>query len=81
MYTSIGKFADAKQYIIAYPISHGKMINFVAFKSQHEMEGSKFNGPWVCVTDKAEFASWFRDWEPEVQALVDVSIVRLPRPR
>lgn len=49
------------------------MINFVAFKSQHDMEGTKFNGPWVCVTDKAEFSSWFRDWEPEVQALVDVS--------
>ncbi|KDR80975.1 hypothetical protein GALMADRAFT_1117498 [Galerina marginata CBS 339.88] len=58
-------------YIIAYPISHGKMVNFVAFKSQHEMEYSKFNGPWVCPTDKSEFVSTFKHWEPEVQALLD----------
>ncbi|KAF9563568.1 FAD/NAD(P)-binding domain-containing protein [Agrocybe pediades] len=58
-------------YIIAYPIARGKMVNFVAFKSQHELENSKFNGPWVCTTEKAEFMSSFRNWEPEVQALLD----------
>ncbi|KAF4610492.1 hypothetical protein D9613_007229 [Agrocybe pediades] len=58
-------------YIIAYPIARGKMVNFVAFKSQHELENSKFNGPWVCPTEKAEFVSFFRNWEPEVQALLD----------
>ncbi|KAH9479171.1 FAD-dependent monooxygenase str9 [Psilocybe cubensis] len=71
VFTQPTQYLGKNGYIIAYPISHGKMINFVAFKSQHDMEGSKFNGPWVCVTDKAEFASWYRDWEPEVQALVD----------
>ncbi|PPQ94686.1 hypothetical protein CVT25_009541 [Psilocybe cyanescens] len=71
VFTQPTQYLGRNGYIIAYPISHGKMINFVAFKSQHDMEGTKFNGPWVCVTDKAEFSSWFRDWEPEVQALVD----------
>ena len=58
--------------MIAYPISHGKFVNFVAFKAQHELEHTKFPGSWVCSTDKSEFASLFRNWEPEVQALVDV---------
>lgn len=58
-------------YVIAYPISKGKMVNFVAFKSRHDLENTRFNGPWVCATDPAEFAATFRTWEPEVQALVD----------
>ena len=62
------------QYVIAYPISKGKMVNFVAFKSHHDLENTRFNGPWVCPTDSAEFSATFRTWEPEVQALVDVSI-------
>ncbi|KIJ98994.1 hypothetical protein K443DRAFT_189327 [Laccaria amethystina LaAM-08-1] len=58
-------------YVIAYPISKGKLVNFVAFKSHHDLENTRFNGPWVCVTESAEFAATFRTWEPEVQALVD----------
>lgn len=60
------------QYIIAYPISHGKMINFVAFISQHHLENTTFGGPWVSPSNKTEFASIFNHWEPEVQALIDV---------
>lgn len=60
------------QYIIAYPICRGTMVNFVAFKAQHDLENSKFNGPWVCPGDKSEFMSIFRDWESEVQVLLEV---------
>ena len=60
------------QYIIAYPISRGTMVNFVAFKSQHDLENSKFNGEWVCLSEKSELIITFGGWEPEVQALVDV---------
>lgn len=56
-------------------MAHGKMINLVAFTSRHELEGTKFNGPWVCPTEKQEFLAAFRNWEPEVQALLDVSII------
>ena len=49
------------------------MVNFVAFKSQHHLEHSKYHEAWVCPTDKTEFMGMFRDWEPEVQALLDVS--------
>lgn len=62
------------KYIIAYPIAHGKMINFVAFKSQHDLEYTKFNGPWVCQAESTEFLTLFKNWEPEVQALLDVSL-------
>ena len=47
-------------------------MNFVAFKAQHDMEGTKFNGAWVCKTDRSECLGMFKNWEPEVQALLDV---------
>jgi len=50
------------------------MINFVAFDMHHEVENTKFNGPWVTISDKSSFVSRFRNWEPEVQALLDVSV-------
>ncbi|KAF8217161.1 hypothetical protein K438DRAFT_1748263 [Mycena galopus ATCC 62051] len=52
-------------YIIAYPVSRGKMINFVAFISRHDLENTKFNGPWVGSCDSSEFAGMFAHWEPE----------------
>ncbi|THU98077.1 salicylate hydroxylase [Dendrothele bispora CBS 962.96] len=58
-------------YVIAYPISRGKMINFVAFDMRHDLENTRFNGPWVCASDKSKFASRFSGWEPEVQTLLD----------
>jgi len=58
-------------YIIAYPISHGKMINFVAFVCRHDLEGTKFDGPWVGPSDTSQFAGMFAHWEPEVQALIN----------
>jgi len=60
------------KHIVAYPISHGKMFNFVAFKSQHDLEHTKFNGSWNGPADNAEFLDLFKHWEPEVQALLDV---------
>ena len=48
------------------------MVNFVAFKTQHDLENSKFNGPWVCPGEKSEFLNIFKDWEPEVQDLLEV---------
>ena len=69
-YYSLSNFC--LQYIIAYPISRGTMVNFVAFKSQYDLENSKFNGAWVCISEKSELINIFRGWEPEVQALVDV---------
>jgi salicylate hydroxylase len=57
---------------MAYPISKGQLINFVAFVSHFERENTKFGGPWFTPTDKEEMARHFRGWEPEVQVLVNV---------
>lgn len=60
---------------MAYPISKGKTINFVAFTLRHDLENTRYDGPWVGPGDKAQFAALFADWEPEVQALLHVSRV------
>ncbi|KAJ7097196.1 hypothetical protein B0H15DRAFT_33887 [Mycena belliarum] len=57
-------------YLIAYPISHGKLINFVAFKCRHDLEHTEFAGAWVGPGDKSQFADLFAHWEPEAQALL-----------
>ncbi|KAF8159235.1 salicylate hydroxylase [Crassisporium funariophilum] len=71
VFTQPTQYLGKNGYIIAYPISRGKFINFVAFKARHDLEDTKFNGPWVGPTDKSEFLNMFRNWEPEVQALLD----------
>ena len=48
------------------------MINFVAFKTQYDLENSKYNGAWVSFCEKSELVKIFRGWESEVQVLVDV---------
>lgn len=48
------------------------MINFVAFSARHDLEGTKFDGPWVAPCDKSDFVHIFSDWEPEVQNLIEV---------
>jgi len=58
-------------HILAYPVSRGTQINFVAFLSRHDQENTKFNAPWVMQAEKDEMSSLFRRWEPEVKALVD----------
>lgn len=62
------------QYIIAYPIFHGKMINFVAFSFRHDLENTPFHGPWTSTTETPELAQIFRGWDAEVQALVEVGL-------
>ncbi|KAJ8082777.1 hypothetical protein PM082_008633 [Marasmius tenuissimus] len=65
------QYLGKQGYVIAYPISQGKMVNFVAFTCRHDLEDTKFNGPWVSVADKCQFAGYFSHWEPEVQAMLD----------
>ncbi|KAK7024836.1 salicylate hydroxylase [Favolaschia claudopus] len=68
--TSPTQYLGKNGYIIAYPISHGKMINFVAFVCRHDLENTKFDGPWTGPCDKSQFAGVFAHWEPEVHALI-----------
>ncbi|KAJ7698138.1 hypothetical protein B0H17DRAFT_1051225 [Mycena rosella] len=68
--TTPSMFLGKHGYIIAYPISHGKMINFVAFNCRHDLEGTQFPGVWMGPGDKSQFAGIFAHWEPEVQVLL-----------
>lgn len=61
------------QYILAYRISGGTLVNFVAFVSRHHLENTNFNGPWMSTVEPAVFSSLFAHWEPDVQALIAVS--------
>lgn len=63
------------QYILAYRISGGTLVNFVAFVSRHHLENTVFNGPWMSMVEPSAFAPLFAHWEPEVQALIAVSNV------
>ncbi|KAF6760711.1 salicylate hydroxylase [Ephemerocybe angulata] len=71
VFTQPTQYLGKDGYVIAYPIAMGKLINFVAFTARHDLEDSKFNGPWVAPTDSSEVTGMFRTWEPEVQALMD----------
>jgi salicylate hydroxylase len=62
------------QHIVAYPIRHGKMINFVAFVSQHDLENTTFDGSWTSTTETSEFAHEFSCWDPEVQVMIEVCL-------
>lgn len=57
-------------YVIAYPIQHGRFINFVYFDVRPQLAGSVYNGPWVSMADKSDFMRQFTHWEREVQDLV-----------
>ncbi|KAJ3975910.1 hypothetical protein EV361DRAFT_945748 [Lentinula raphanica] len=70
LYTPGVQYLGKGGYILAYRISGGKFINFVAFVIQHHLENTKFNGPWMTNVDTGAFASTFAHWEPDVQALV-----------
>ncbi|KAF9269723.1 salicylate hydroxylase [Marasmius fiardii PR-910] len=65
------QYLGKRGYVLAYPISQGKLVNFVGFTCRHDLENTKFNGPWVSVTDKSQFTPYFARWEPEVQAMLD----------
>ncbi|KAJ3862361.1 hypothetical protein EV359DRAFT_74222 [Lentinula novae-zelandiae] len=64
------QYLGKQGYIIAYRISGGKLINFVAFVVKHHLENTQFNGPWMSTVDNSAFSSIFAHWEPEVRALI-----------
>ncbi|TEB28869.1 salicylate hydroxylase [Coprinellus micaceus] len=71
VFTQPTQYLGKNGYVIAYPIAKGKLINFVAFTARHDLEGTKFNGPWVSPVDSSEVTEMYRSWEPEVKALMD----------
>ncbi|KAE9402060.1 FAD/NAD(P)-binding domain-containing protein [Gymnopus androsaceus JB14] len=65
-------------HILAYRISEGRMINFVAFVSKHELENTEYDGPWMSIINRGadpeafkNAFSAFEGWEEDVQAMID----------
>ena len=58
---------------MAYPISRGRFVNFVAFEFHPDEEGTRFDGPWVADVDPSYVQGLFLGWEKEVDELVQVS--------
>lgn len=61
--------------MMAYPISRGRFVNFVAFEFHPHEEGTHFGGPWVTDADPSFVQGLFRGWEKEVGEIVQVSAV------
>ena len=60
------------QFLVAYPIQQGKLINVAGIDPQYHLENTKHDGPSVVAADRSELISLFKDFEPEVQTLVKV---------
>ncbi|EIW79761.1 salicylate hydroxylase [Coniophora puteana RWD-64-598 SS2] len=69
-------------FVLSYPISLGKYVNFVGFTADPALMASaysddpstrpKFQGEWVRQVSAADFKRVFPQFEPEVQTLLDV---------
>lgn len=62
------------QHIVTYPIASGKFINLVAYCSYPALHEEWEKGPWVVEAEHEEVLHQYRDFEPEVQALLKVRI-------
>ncbi|TFY74788.1 hypothetical protein EWM64_g9224 [Hericium alpestre] len=63
-------YSGKGKHIIAYPISNGSMINFLAFYTIPDREGTPFPGKWVEDASKGEALAHYADWEPDVQEIL-----------
>ena len=59
---------------MAYMVSRGRFINFVAFEMRPHEEGTHFGGPWVVDVDPPYVASLFQGWEKDVDDLIQVRV-------
>ncbi|KAI0923676.1 hypothetical protein AcW1_006568 [Taiwanofungus camphoratus] len=56
--------------LTVYPIARGTLINVAAMRSRYDLENSTLDGPWVQDALQQDMLNDFRQWEPEVQALL-----------
>ncbi|OCH86635.1 FAD/NAD(P)-binding domain-containing protein [Obba rivulosa] len=63
-------YSGKSKHIMAYPVSGGHLVNFIGYHSDPEKEGTSFDGKWSGESTKEEVVSYYHDWEPQVQALM-----------
>ena len=64
------------QHIVCFPVSRGTMINFVGFVSHPEKEGTIWESKMVEQRTHEDLAAAYQGWEPEVEQLVKVRVLR-----
>ncbi|THG99501.1 hypothetical protein EW145_g7256 [Phellinidium pouzarii] len=57
--------------IISFPISQGRLVNFIAYVTGPGRDGNELGGPSVTDVTKQEMIDHYQGWEPEVQALLN----------
>lgn len=77
----ITQYFGQGKHIIAFPIVSPDSttetldaVNIVAFSSKPELEGTKYDGPWMRPVAQSSLLHEFYGWEPELQALLEVSV-------
>ncbi|EMD35854.1 hypothetical protein CERSUDRAFT_106536 [Gelatoporia subvermispora B] len=58
------------RHVVSYPISHGKLINFVGFYTHPGGEGTLYEGRWVQDVPLEEVLEKYVGWEPEVEEML-----------
>ncbi|EMD96939.1 hypothetical protein COCC4DRAFT_142310 [Bipolaris maydis ATCC 48331] len=53
-------------HLLTFPISHGKIMNVVAFNSRETWDSEK----WVVTTSKQDMQADFAEWGPHVQKII-----------
>ncbi|THH16400.1 hypothetical protein EW146_g4239 [Bondarzewia mesenterica] len=64
------QYLGKNRHIMAYPISHGRFINFAAFETNYSQEDSIFTDPWIQDSNFREISQSFVGWEPEIRQLI-----------
>ncbi|EMD38820.1 hypothetical protein CERSUDRAFT_151487 [Gelatoporia subvermispora B] len=65
------QYGGKMKHIICYPISQGRELNFIGFRTVPDGEGTTYDGPWVEDGTPEDVRQMFEEWEPEVQQLLD----------
>ncbi|KAI0294488.1 salicylate hydroxylase [Multifurca ochricompacta] len=70
VFSSPIQYLGKNRHIMAYPISRGRFINFVAFDHHPDQEGTHFGEAWVTNADPEHVSKMYDGWEREVSELV-----------
>lgn len=60
--------------MVAYTVSKGTMVNVAAYRMDRNLDHTAFEGSWVSSLDEEDVKALYAHWEPEVKAIIDVSI-------
>lgn len=69
------QYCGKNMHIVTYPVQQGSLINVAPFYSDISKENAPFSGSQIGVSTTEEVLIRYKDWEPEVKALLGVRAV------